>query len=51
MSWIKDVKKNCVHYREIISECRNCDPDDAPYKICFAVKKPEQCPKRTATYD
>ena len=35
---IKNLEENCAHYRERISECRNCDPSDAPYKICFLKK-------------
>ena len=33
------VKRCCEHYRERISECRNCDYEDAYYKECFLAKK------------
>lgn len=36
---IKDISKYCVHYRERISECRNCNREDAFFKICFEAKK------------
>ena len=31
----RHLSKSCEHYRERMSECRNCDPSDAPYKVCF----------------
>lgn len=33
--YARNVKRMCGHYREQISECRNCDPSDAPYKECY----------------
>lgn len=34
----KSPKRCCAHYREMMSECRNCDKSDAPYKICYKRK-------------
>lgn len=41
------VKYTCEHYRKIMSECRNCDADDAPYKICFLRKRTDKCAVRS----
>ena len=37
--YTRSVSTKCMHYRERMSECRNCDPSDAPYKICYLQKK------------
>lgn len=41
---IKHLEKNCAHYRERMSECRNCDPSDMPYKVCFQKKVDKKNP-------
>lgn len=46
----RPVSKTCAHYREIISECKNCDADDAPYKICFLKKRPKKETHHDSTY-
>jgi len=33
------VEKCCAHYRQRISECRNCQYEDIYYKECFLSKK------------
>lgn len=38
MRMFRNPKYNCAHYRERISECRNCEGSDAPYKICYEKK-------------
>lgn len=43
-------KFTCEHYREIMSECRNCDPSDAPYKICFCKKVAKKETHRGSKY-
>ena len=43
-------KFTCEHYREIMSECRMCDPDDAPYKICFLKKYHKKETHRMKSY-
>lgn len=35
MRCVQKPCKICEHYRERMSECRNCDPSDMPYKVCF----------------
>ena len=44
------VSKSCEHYRERMSECRNCDPSDAPYKICFLKKTYKKDALRSKTF-
>lgn len=38
MRCVQKPCKICGHYRERMSECRNCDPSDMPYKVCFQKK-------------
>lgn len=35
MRCVQKPCKICEHYRERMSECRNCEPGDMPYKVCF----------------
>lgn len=35
MRCVQKPCKICEHYRERMSECRNCDSSDMPYKVCF----------------
>lgn len=35
MRCTRKPSKLCSHYRERMSECRNCEPSDMPYKVCF----------------
>lgn len=46
----QNPSKLCLHYRERMSECRNCDPSDAPYKICFLRKKYKNNALRSKTF-
>lgn len=50
MRGFRNLKKRCEHYRECMSECRSCDSDDAPYKICFLKKIPKKETHRFKCY-
>lgn len=38
MRCVRKPCRICEHYRERMSECRNCETSDMPYKECFLKK-------------